>query len=180
MSKNLIWSADDLRKKGLVQNQSGDYVPVKSLVNTGKIEKLPNLLERALLQKVQTVKLPPVKRHETAPPDFNGCATVHIKPLSVNEAFKGKRFRTDKYNAYKLTVGVMLPKHYIIPDGYLKVYYEFGLSNLGGDWDNPCKPFQDILQETYGFNDSRITEAHVKKVLVAKGAEYIRFKIESL
>jgi len=56
MSKNLIWSAEDLKKKGLVQNQSGDYVPVKSLVNTGKVEKLPNLLERALEQRSQMVK----------------------------------------------------------------------------------------------------------------------------
>ena len=26
--------------------------------------------------------------------------TLKIKPLSVNEAFQGKRFKTDKYNNY--------------------------------------------------------------------------------
>lgn len=46
MSKNTRWSADDLSKKGLVQNESGDYVPIKSLVNTGKVEKLPSLIEQ--------------------------------------------------------------------------------------------------------------------------------------
>jgi len=37
---NNNWSADDLKKKGLVQNANGDFVPVKSLV-AKKVEKLP-------------------------------------------------------------------------------------------------------------------------------------------
>lgn len=40
MGKNTRWSADDLKKKGLVQNEKGDYVPVKSLVAKGKVEKI--------------------------------------------------------------------------------------------------------------------------------------------
>lgn len=44
MGKNTRWSADDLKKKGLAQNASGDYVPVKSLVAKGKVEKLPTLI----------------------------------------------------------------------------------------------------------------------------------------
>lgn len=46
MSKNLKWSPDDLRKKGLVSNKAGDFVKVSSLVDKGKIDKLPldNLL----------------------------------------------------------------------------------------------------------------------------------------
>lgn len=50
MSKNTRWSPDDLRKKGLVQNPDGVYVPVKSLVATGKVEKIEpgkSLVERA-------------------------------------------------------------------------------------------------------------------------------------
>lgn len=45
MSKNTRWSPEDLRKKGLVE-KDGIYVPVKSLVNTGKVEKLPSLIEQ--------------------------------------------------------------------------------------------------------------------------------------
>lgn len=39
MSKSTRWSPEDLKKKGLVEN-NGVYVPVKSLVATGKVEKI--------------------------------------------------------------------------------------------------------------------------------------------
>lgn len=48
MSNNLRWTPEQLKQKGLVQNEKGDYVPVKSLVNHKKIEKLPNLIDRAI------------------------------------------------------------------------------------------------------------------------------------
>ena len=35
---------------------------------------------------------------------------INIKPLSVNEAWKGKRFRTDKYKAYQKIVVYLLTK----------------------------------------------------------------------
>jgi Holliday junction resolvase RusA-like endonuclease len=105
---------------------------------------------------------------------------VNIKPLSVNDVWKGRRFKTDQYTQYALAVSLLLPNNLIIPEGLLRVYYEFGLSSNGGDWDNPVKPFQDIIQEKYKFNDSRIMEATVRKAIVKKGQEYISFKIESL
>lgn len=105
-------------------------------------------------------------------------ARVDIKPLSVNGAWKGKRFKTDEYKVYSTAVTLLLPNKIIVPDGLLRVYYEFGLSSNGGDWDNPVKPLQDILQEKYKFNDSRIMEATVKKVIVPKGKEYIQFRFE--
>lgn len=40
MSKNTRWSPDDLKKKGLVQNEKGDYVKVETLVAKWKIEKI--------------------------------------------------------------------------------------------------------------------------------------------
>lgn len=40
MGNNLRWTPEQLKQKGLVQNANGDYVPVKSLVNTGKVEKI--------------------------------------------------------------------------------------------------------------------------------------------
>lgn len=46
------------------------------------------------------------------------------------------------------------------------------------DFDNPIKPFQDVLQAKYGFNDSRIVEAVVRKVKTKKGQEYIKFAIK--
>lgn len=67
-----------------------------------------------------------------------------------------------------------------LPDPPYKVYYEFGLSSKSGDWDNPIKPAQDIMQQRYGFDDKSIFEAVVKKVIVEKGKEYFKFKIETV
>ncbi len=104
---------------------------------------------------------------------------VDCKPLSVNEAWQGKRYKTKKYKAYEKEVYFRLPK-LDIPDGNLSIYLEFGLSNRASDWDNPIKPFIDILQWKYGFDDKRIYQANVKKTLVKKGEEYITFKIEAM
>lgn len=123
------------------------------------------------------------KRGKTLPPRnvpksaVTGPVQVSLKPLSVNDAWKGQRFRSDQYNQYESDCFVLLPAAVAIPDGPLKVEYEFGFSNDGSDYDNPIKPLQDILQKKYGFNDSRIVEANIKKVLVKKGHEYFKFAI---
>ena len=101
---------------------------------------------------------------------------IKIKPLSVNQAWQGKRYKTVQYKDYEYLLLALLPKMEI-PEGALKIDLVFGFSNPNSDWDNPIKPFVDILQKKYGFNDSRILEAHVKKVKVKKGDDYVRFKI---
>ena len=105
---------------------------------------------------------------------------INIKPLSVNEAWKGKRFKTDKYKNYESRLLLMLPKLSIPNDCHLVAIYEFGFSSRNSDWDNPVKPLQDILQKKYGFNDSRIVSAHISKHKVKKGDEYFRFSIEPI
>ncbi len=102
---------------------------------------------------------------------------LSVKPLSVNDAWKGRRFKTDKYKAFEKEVLLTL-KPMQIPDGELAVYISFGLSSKGGDIDNPVKPFVDVLQKKYGFNDSRIYEMYLQKIIVPKGREYIAFSIE--
>lgn len=106
-------------------------------------------------------------------------SVIFIKPLSVNRAFQGRRFRTPEYNAYEKHVLLLLP-NIELPEPPFKIYFEFGLSNIQADLDNPTKPFLDILQKRYCFNDRHVMEANIKKVKVNKGNEYIKFKIESL
>lgn len=103
---------------------------------------------------------------------------IDIKPLSVNEAWQGKRYKTQKYKKYESEVYVLLPDCDIPEKGHLIIWLEFGFSAATSDWDNPIKPFVDILQMKYGFNDNRIVEGHVLKRKVKKGEEYIKFKIE--
>lgn len=102
---------------------------------------------------------------------------IKIKPLSVNRVWQGRRFKTQEYKRYERDVLLILPKAVDIPAGDLRVIYEFGLSSKAADWDNPIKPFQDILQKKYGFSDSRIIEGIVTKKMVKKGQEYIKFEI---
>ncbi len=90
----------------------------------------------------------------------------NIKVLSVNDCWKGKRFKTPQYKAYQNLLLHKLP------------YQE--LPKPPSDWDNPVKPLQDIMQKKYKFNDKDIIEAKVKKVIVKKGDEYFKVKIESL
>ena len=104
---------------------------------------------------------------------------IPIKPLSVNEAWKGRRFRSDAYNAYRMEMLLRLPPGQLPPPPY-SVYYEFGFSNKQADFDNPCKPLGDILQHKYGFNDKLIYEAHIRKVIVKKGHEYVKVKIQHI
>jgi Holliday junction resolvase RusA-like endonuclease len=105
---------------------------------------------------------------------------IKIKPLSVNECWRGKRFKTDAYKAYEKYLLLTLPNRVYLPAGKIKIILEFGVSNIGSDWDNPVKPFQDILQKKYLFNDSAVYEANVKKVKVEKGKEYIKFDFISI
>lgn len=102
---------------------------------------------------------------------------LNIKPLSINQAYQGRRFKTPAYNAYTKKVLLMLPKMKL-PEPPYEVYYEFGFSSKASDWDNPIKPIQDLLSTKYKFNDKLIFCANVKKIIVPKGKEYIKFKIE--
>ncbi len=102
---------------------------------------------------------------------------INIKPLSVNEAWQGQRFKTPKYKAYETHTLLLLPKIKLPPPPY-RLSIEFGLSNMMADWDNPVKPLQDILQKKYGFNDKHVLKASVEKVIVSKGKEYFKFNIE--
>lgn len=104
---------------------------------------------------------------------------VDIKPISVNKVWQGRRFKTKEYSNYERDLLFMLPK-IELPKPPYKIYFEFGLSNKANDWDNSIKPFQDVLQKKYNFDDKDIYEAVVKKVIVKKGSEYVKFFIETI
>jgi len=101
---------------------------------------------------------------------------VHIKPLSVNQCWQGKRFKTPKYKAYEKELLYRLSAM-DIPEGKLKVSLVFGLSSKLADIDNPVKAFIDVLQKKYDFNDRDIYEMELKKIDVKKGKEFIEYDI---
>jgi Holliday junction resolvase RusA-like endonuclease len=99
---------------------------------------------------------------------------ISIKVLSVNQAWCGRRFKTPKYKAYEKELWYLLPNKNI-PKGKLALDIVVGHSNKGADIDNFLKPFLDVLQKKYIFNDNRIFKLVVEKKIVKKGEEYISF-----
>lgn len=101
---------------------------------------------------------------------------IKTKPLSVNRCWQGKRYKTDDYKNYELELFYKLPSIQVPKEGKLRLELNFGLSKAT-DIDNPTKPFLDILQKKYNFNDNRIYELTIKKEAVKKGEEFIEFDI---
>jgi Holliday junction resolvase RusA-like endonuclease len=97
---------------------------------------------------------------------------LNIKPLSVNECWQGRRFKTKKYLAYEKELLLML-KPLKLPQGNLFLNIKFGFSNKNSDIDNCVKPLLDILQKKYSFNDRNIYRLCLEKTIVKRGYEFI-------
>jgi hypothetical protein len=102
-----------------------------------------------------------------------------IKPLSVNKAWKGRRYKTDEYKAYEMELLYRLPKIVLPPPPY-EITYRFGFSSASSDNDNPVKPFQDVLSKKYGFNDNLTKRTIIETDKVSKGNEFVEFSIKTL
>lgn len=104
---------------------------------------------------------------------------IDIKPLSVNQAWQGRRYKTNKYKQYIKDIMLML-KPLEVPEGELYLSLKFGFSNKNSDFDNPVKCFVDCLQKKYGFNDRRIKKCLIEVEHVKKGQEFIEWTIMPL
>lgn len=104
---------------------------------------------------------------------------IQIKPLSVNDAWQGRRFKTPRYKKYERDLLSLLPKG-VVTDKKLSIIIDFGFSSTASDIDNPLKPFLDILQKKYKINDKQIYSLIVKKSIVKKGNEFIKFEINEI
>jgi len=101
---------------------------------------------------------------------------INIKPLSVNDAWQGKRFQTPKYKKYIKDMMIILPR-LTVPESRLSVVIEFGFATAASDIDNACKQFIDCISKKFCFNDNRIYHLDVTKCVVGAGNEYIKFDI---
>ena len=96
----------------------------------------------------------------------------------MNEAWKGRKFKTENYNDFENDLFYLLPKQLKIPEGPLEISFYFGVSSKNCDWDNPIKPTQDVFCKTYGISDNRIFRGSGEKFLVPKGEEFIEIEIK--
>ena len=103
---------------------------------------------------------------------------INIKPLSVNQCWMGRRYKTKTYKNYEANMLMLLPD-IELPKPPFEVLYKFGFSSAASDLDNPVKPLQDILQKRYKFDDKHIHRMVVEKVKVKKGQEFLIFEVKS-
>jgi len=105
--------------------------------------------------------------------------TLHVKPLSVNEAWQGRRFSTPAKKAYEAQMMIMLPRTAALGP-YYRIEYDFHLVHFATtDWDNLIKVTQDCLAKRGIITDDRhIIDARVRKFKALK--DCIEIRIESL
>lgn len=104
--------------------------------------------------------------------------TIKIAPLSINKAYRGRRFKTPEYEKWSENVKMMLPKKFKMPEAPYEMEIIFGFSNKASDVDNGNKTFIDLLQWVYKFNDKDIYKLTSIKKIVKKGEEFITFKVK--
>ena len=104
---------------------------------------------------------------------------INIKPLSVNRAWQGRRYKTSEYKAWEQEMLYRLPPTECC-SGSIRLEIVVGVSNIRSDIDNVLKPFLDVLQKKYGFDDNQIFELEIRKEKVKKGKEFIEFLVKPL
>jgi len=104
---------------------------------------------------------------------------INIKPMSVNVAFQGRKFKTKEYKQYEKDLLLMLP-NVKLKIQRVSIDIVFGFSNSLCDIDNPLKPFLDILQKKYNINDRDIYKLIVSKEVIKKGNEFIKYQITEI
>ena len=109
--------------------------------------------------------------------------TLIIKPMSVNKAYRvkyNKQLKTKEYKKYEkkiinqLSEGISTCKFPETEELYFKMIV--GASKKL-DLDNTIKPFLDILQKYFDFDDNQITFIQIKKKIVKYGLEFITFEL---
>ena len=103
---------------------------------------------------------------------------ISVKPLSVNDAWQGKRFKSPKYKQYEKIILALLPNDiYIQSKKKLSIHIDYFFSNSASDIDNPTKMILDILSKKYNFNDNLVYRLELQKAVVAKEKEWFYIQI---
>jgi len=104
---------------------------------------------------------------------------IDLKPVSINEAFQGKRFKTQKCKDFEQQFFFLAKKKKMIK-GIVEVEYKFHLKNHKmADYDNYIKILQDMIVKCgYIEDDRKIYKATIYKI--KSKTDYIEFKIKKL
>lgn len=102
---------------------------------------------------------------------------INIKPLSVNKAFQGRRFKTADCKAYEQELWYKLPRKPMIL-GNVEVWFDFFLVNYAKtDISNLVKVTEDILvKKKYIEDDRKVVKMHLTKHKAEKDMMCITIK----
>ena len=104
---------------------------------------------------------------------------LDIAPLSVNLAYRGRRFKTNDHKQFEIICTALLNQlklKEIPPKTGFYVIYRFHISSAS-DWDNCIKVFQDLLCKCLKTDDRYISAAYVQKRKAKKKEEKIEFQV---
>ena len=104
---------------------------------------------------------------------------INTKPLSQNQAWKGKVYKSKAYKDYEQIIKVhlmtfKLPR--IRPNTPFYLFLEFGTPRYQ-DCSNSIKLAEDIICRHLGVNDNYVMAIFSRKVITKKQDSYIRFNI---
>ena len=139
-----------------------EHFDIKAMLSKGFVETSPNVWERRPEKKIVKYATQPIK--------------IKVKALSVNVAWKGRRFKTPEYKKYEKQVLSLLPL-IRMPAAPYEIRIKFFFSNRGSDVDNGVKLIVDLMQKKYNFNDREVYRIVAEKEIVKKGNESFQFMI---
>jgi len=188
MAKQTKFTDDDLSKKGFVKNAFGQYEKLQKgeTIENGNVMVKPIRAGKKTHKEVQEEIYDGIKAKIRFDDEFPLSATnifrqppikIAIKPMSVNSAWQGRRFKSDDYKYWTIKVLTLLPATYNMPKPPYEIRFTFGFSSSASDWDNCIKTAQDVIAKKYNFNDKLIRKGIVETEIVQKGKEYFSFSI---
>ncbi len=102
---------------------------------------------------------------------------ISIKPLSINKAFQGRRFKTQDYRSYEQWLMLLLPNIKLPKDIKISMTIERHFSNEAQDIDSSVKLTLDVLQKKWWFNDKQIYQLNMTKKIVPKWMEWFTLDV---
>ena len=107
--------------------------------------------------------------------------SLKIKPLSVNQAWQGRRFKTGTYKEYEKAVSLLINDKHNPVKGLVEIDYEFGLCGKGfssSDVSNLIKCLEDILVKCGVIEDDRKVMRFSASKVKSGTSEFINIKIK--
>lgn len=104
--------------------------------------------------------------------------SINLKPLSTNDAWRGRKFSTQAKKLYEAQLRERLEWCTFSGKPPYRIHFKFYISSMQ-DYDNCIKVSQDTLCEFFDINDRDIHYAIIEKIPTKRWEEHFEVEIES-